>query len=274
MNTSKIDLFGGTGFIGSYFKSIYKDEVYIHPKKNYQPISDNILYMISTVDNYNVYKDLHLDIDTNLKVLMNVLNFCKDKNITFNFISSWFVYGRCRLPARETDYCDPTGFYSITKRTAEQLLISFCTTYNINYRILRLCNVYGIGDNKSSAKKNAIQYMIDLLKKNEDINLYEDGYVFRDLMHVKDVCEAIKLVCDEGELNTIYNIGSGKPVTIRSIMKQAKEYLNSSSKFNSIDTPKFHDIVQSRDFYMDVSKLKSLGFLQKISLEEGIKSLC
>jgi hypothetical protein len=80
MNTSKIDLFGGTGFIGSYFKSIYKDEVYIHPKKNYQPISDNILYMISTVDNYNVYKDLHLDIDTNLKVLMNVLNFCKDKN--------------------------------------------------------------------------------------------------------------------------------------------------------------------------------------------------
>ena len=116
--------------------------------------------------------------------------------------------------------------------------------------------------------------MIDLLKQGEDINLYEGGYVLRDLMHVDDVCEAIKLVCDSGDLNTIYNIGSGQPVAVRAIMEQAKQYLNSPSKFNSIDTPKFHEIVQSRDFYMDVSKLKSLGFQQKISLKDGIKELC
>jgi len=88
------------------------------------------------------------------------------------------------------------------------------------------------------------------------------------------VCRAIKLICDQGEYNTIYNIGSGQPVAIRAIMEKAKEYLKSPSKFKSIDTPRFHDIVQSRDFYMDVSKLNTLGFSPKISLDEGIKELC
>lgn len=269
----KYSIYGGTGFVGGNFCRMYSD-VSLPILRDYrEPLTDKIIYFISTIHNYNVYNDLHLDIDTNLKVLVDILDKCRDKNITFNFISSWFVYGRSRLPARETDTCDPKGFYSITKRAAEQLLISFCETFDVKYRILRLSNVYGLGDKKSSAKKNAIQYMIDLLKKGEDVNLYEGGYVLRDLLHVEDVCRAIKLVCDQGEYNTIYNIGSGQPVAIRAIMERAKEYLNSPSKFKSIDTPKFHDIVQSRDFYMDVSKLNSLGFSPKISLDEGIKTL-
>jgi len=269
----KYSVYGGSGFIGGNFCKTFPNSIVKIPREQRNPETNNIIYFISTIDNYNVHNDLHVDIDTNLKILMDVLFWCKDNDVTFNFISSWFVYGRSRLPARETDYCDPKGFYSITKRTAEQLLISFCETYQVNYRILRLCNVYGVGDGKSSAKKNAIQYMIDLLKKGEDINLYEGGYVLRDLMHVDDVCKAIKLVCDSGELNTIYNIGSGNPTALRFVMEKAKQYLNSQSKFTSIDTPRFHDIVQSRDFYMDVSKLKSLGFKQTISLDDGIKSI-
>lgn len=270
----KYSIYGGTGFVGGNFCRMYSDITLPIERNERDPLTNKVIYFISTVHNYHVYDDLHIDIDTNLKVLMDVLEKCRDQDILFNFISSWFVYGRSRLPARETDTCDPKGFYSITKRAAEQLLISFCETFGVKYRILRLSNVYGVGDQKSSAKKNAIQYMIDLLKKGEDVNLYEGGYVLRDLMHVEDICRAIKLVCDHGEYNSIYNIGSGKPVAIRAIMEQAKQYLNSPSKFNFIDTPKFHDIVQSRDFYMDVSKLKSLGFESQISLNDGIKELC
>jgi len=273
MNTYKIDLFGGTGFIGSNFKNLFKDEVYIHPREDNSPNLNNILYMISTTDNYNMLDNIYKDVDVNVIKLLKILENCKDKNITFNFISSWFVYGRCRLPAREIDSCDPKGFYSITKRTAEQLLTTYCEHYNIKYRILRLCNVYGQGDSKRSSKKNAIQYMIDLLKENKDINLYENGDVLRDLMHVTDVCKAIKIICDKGEINSIYNIGTGNPISVRYIIEYAKSYLNSSSRINSIPTPKFHNLVQARDFYMDVLKLNNLGFKPLISIEEGIKSL-
>ena len=94
----------------------------VHPRNNVIPTSPNVLYMRSTTDNYNVFSDLFVDIDTNLTHLMRVLNSYTDNeplrsNSIFNFVSSWFVYGKTDdLPAKETSICNPKGFYSITKK--------------------------------------------------------------------------------------------------------------------------------------------------------------
>jgi nucleoside-diphosphate-sugar epimerase len=93
-------------------------------------------------------------------------------------------------------------------------------------------------------------------------------------MYVDDVCEAINLVVEKGEYNQIYNIGSGIPVSIGEVIDIAKTKLNSKSKIGYIDAPEFHKIVQSKDFWMDVSKLKSLGFEQKVLLNDGLQILC
>lgn len=274
MNQNLISVFGSTGFIGSRYCYLYPDKIIKINREDRIPKSKNILYFISTVDNYNIHTNITLDVETNLKILCEVLDFCRDTDIVFNFISSWFVYGETQLPAKEEYFCQPTGFYSITKKAAEDLLISFCKTYKVNYRILRLCNVYGSGDNKVSKKKNAIQYMINLLKGDMEVSLYDDGTPIRDLMHRDDVSNAIDLVVEKGELNTIYNIGSGHPTTVRDIIEIAKQILQSNSPITSIETPEFHSIVQVKDFWMDTSKLNSLGFKQKITLEQGIKELC
>ena len=149
-----ISLYGGTGFIGSTYLSLYPDQVVVIPRDQRIPDTNEALYFISTTDNYNIFSDPLLDVETNLKVLIETLEECKDiENIVFNFISSWFVYGQTReLPVNEETYCNPTGFYSITKRAAEQLLISYCQTFGLKYRILRLCNVFGPGDNRASKK--------------------------------------------------------------------------------------------------------------------------
>ena len=47
-------------------------------------------------------------------------------------------------------------------------LISYCKTYNINYRILRLGNVVGVGDLGVSKEKNALQYLVDKIKSNNN----------------------------------------------------------------------------------------------------------
>jgi nucleoside-diphosphate-sugar epimerase len=275
MNTkSMISLYGASGFIGSNFKKIYGDYIEIQRDER-NPKTNKILYFISTVDNYNIHDNITLDVDTNLKILCEVLDYCRSEDIVFNFISSWFVYGKTPyLPATEDSICNPTGFYSITKKCAEDLLISFCNTYGVKYRIMRLCNVLGAGDQKASKKKNAITWMIDELKLDHDIYLYDQGSNCRDVMHVQDVCSAIKLICDNGEYNQIYNIGSGKPTTIGEIITLAKHYLKSKSKINYIDPPKFHNNVQTKNFWMNTKKLKSLGFEQKLSLEFIIKDLC
>ena len=265
-----LNVYGSTGFIGSRFSRCYPDCIsYSQKREERKPRSeDDILYFISTVDNYNIKGDITLDVETNLKVLCEVLDHCRESKRTFNFISSWFVYGESELPAKETYTCNPTGFYSITKKCAEDLLISFCKTYDMNYRILRLSNVMGGGDGKVSAKKNALSYMIDLLRKDEDVT------PIRDIMHVDDICEAINLVCDKGKVNEIYNIGSGHPTRIYDIISLAKHYLNSHSKIKSREAPDFHKLVQAKDFYLDVTKLRSLGFKKRISTSEIVKELC
>ncbi len=270
----KYSVFGGTGFIGGNFCNLYSQDVVLQDRESRIPLTKNILYFISTVDNYNIFSNITLDVETNLKILCEVLDHCRESDITFNFISSWFVYGSCRLPARETERCHPKGFYSITKKAAEDLLISFCETYGVKYRILRLCNVLGSGDGKVSPKKNALTYMIDLLKKDEDVYLYDDGTPIRDIMHVTDVCRAIDLVCKEGNVNEIYNIGSGQPTVIGDIIDSAKHHLKSKSNIKGKDAPEFHKTVQTKDFWMDATKLNALGFKQIINNHLIIKELC
>ena len=270
----KYSIYGATGFIGSRFCNLFSNASFSQKREDRNPLLNDIIYFISTVDNYNVFNNITLDVDTNLRVLCEVLEECKERNITFNFISSWFVYGETSLPVKEEYYCHPSGFYSITKKAAEDLLISFCKTFKINYRIIRLCNVLGKGDEKASSKKNALTYMIECLKKNEDVYLYDDGTPKRDVMHIDDVCKAIHLICDIGELNQIYNVGSGVPTQISEIITLAKEHLGSTSKIKSKEAPEFHQIVQTKDFWMDTTRLKNLGFKQSIPLKKIIEELC
>ncbi len=271
---SGISVFGGTGFIGSEFCVVTKKEVHKIERSERCPQSAESVYFISTTDNYNVFENLHLDIDVNLSILMDVLKHLKPNESTFNFISSWFVYGDTPLPATEESPCDPKGFYSITKRAAEQLIISYCKTFNINYRILRLCNVYGAGDNSASKKKNALQYLIERFKNDEEINLYHAGEFYRDYMHVHDVSRAIELIIDKGELNQIYNIGSGDKVLFKDLIELIVQETASKSPISAIEPPQFHQIIQVKNFYFKTDKLKALGFKQTMDLQEGIKKLC
>lgn len=278
---NKIVTFGSTGFIGSRFCEMYNESVYRVNKFTYDvECPGEILYLISTIDNYNIHDNLHVDVDTNLKVLMSVLeNFKKrydpESAPTFNFVSSWFVYGKNdQIPFNEDNIqCNPTGFYSITKRCAEQMLICFCNTFGYKYRIFRLANVLGEGDKKISRKKNALQFMIKEIVNNRDVELYHGGEVLRDYIYIDDVCSGIKLCIEKSDTNQIYNIGSGNPYKFVDLINKTIEYSNSNSKIISIKPSNFHNIVQVRNSYLDINKIKKLGFKTKYDINTTITKL-
>lgn len=263
-----INVFGGKGFIGSRYCELTPNLI-VNDRNDCQIKSNEVLYFISTVDNYNVHSDVFVDIQTNLIVLMKVLeSYPKEqlKNLTFNFISSWFVYGDVELPATEDSSCHPRGFYGITKRAAEQLLISYCETFDIKYKILRLSNILGTQDKKVSKKKNALQYMINQVKNDENVTLYDGGDVYRDYLYVDDAVDAINMVIERGKLNQIYNIGSGIPSYLNETIQEAILKSNSSSKIVCIKPTEFHKTVQTKNMVLDISKLKSLGFKPKYDM--------
>jgi nucleoside-diphosphate-sugar epimerase len=266
-----LTILGGNGFVGTAYKNAYYNPaisniININNRDDFTVYSRDVLYLISTVHNYNVFTKPTLDIETNLLVLMRVLENWRRrpdaKDGVFNFVSSWFVYGEQVEPhnVSEAAYCDPKGFYSITKRCAEQLLISYCATYGLKYRILRLANVIGPGDKKVSAQKNALQYMTNRLEANHNLEVYGDGHFQRDYIHVDDCARAIELVMAKGKTNEIYNIGNGKTWDFITILKYLKMRLDSSSEIHHIQPKEFHVKVQIPSFYMNTDKLKALGY--------------
>ena len=269
-----LSVYGSSGFIGSKFCKLSTRDCISIPREQRFHTTDDSVYFISTTHNYHVFNDVHKDVETNLTVLLDTIKNLKPGQGVFNFISSWFVYGETTLPAKEESYCYPKGFYSITKLAAEQLLASYCRTFGIDYRILRLCNVYGPGDVGVSKQKNALQYLIHQMRDHQEIPLYYDGMFYRDYLHVEDVARAIDLCVNTAPVNSVINIGSGDKILFRDIITLAKEKLGSRSLFKSVEPPEFHRVVQIKDFYMDVTSLKALGFKRSISIESGIEQLC
>lgn len=277
-----VSVFGGTGFIGSRFVSMFQEDntVYVRPRWSRRPSPEgpsDTLWLISTTHNYNVFTDPVLDVNTNLVALCEGLEQHKLNNPSgvFNFISSWFVYGEhgSYTDITENLSCCPKGFYSITKYTAEQLVQSYCQTFMIPYRILRLCNVVGPGDH-FSAKKNALQYLIGKMQKNEDIDVYGKGRFFRNYMHVSDVCRAIDLVMDKGKTNHIYNIGHPEHRWFIEHLYYIRDKINYTGNINFIEPKEFHQQVQTPSFRMSTMRLMNdTGFRPLYSIEAMLDDL-
>ncbi len=279
-----ITVFGHTGFVGSHFVQKYcqTDDLYRPPRYSRRPNPykpSEILYLISTTHNYNVFEDPTLDVKTNLVVLTEALESWYNNNPTgtFNFVSSWFVYGdgyTPSAPAYEGSECHPKGFYSITKYCAEQLVRSFADTFNLSYRILRLGNIIGPGDKGASKQKNALQYLIEEMKAGRPVDIYEKGDFYRNYMDVRDCVRAIRLVMDEGVENTTYNIGAQASVKFIDLINYAHLLTDKKSEIRFIEQKDFHKKVQAKSFAMDCQRLYDLKFKPEYPWYRTIGELC
>jgi nucleoside-diphosphate-sugar epimerase len=271
-----VSLFGSTGFVGTAYSNFSENQVDGVNRNNPDPLFTEIVYALGTTDNYNVFDNPRLDVETNILKLISDLELMRDKFGTFsiNYLSSWFVYGdSSKPPFHESQHCEPKGFYSISKLSAEMFLRSYCETFGIKYRILRLANVFGKGDSRVSMKKNALQYLIEEIKAGRDVNVYEGGDFVRDYIDVRDVVRAIDLIIKSKPDETIINVGTGNPTRFGDLLERAKALFASESRLIPIDTPDFHRKVQVKDAYLDVSILTEIGFIPSYSVLDEIINL-
>lgn len=267
-----LTVYGGTGFVGSTY--LRKHGGIKQLRDRMLPETKDILYCISTTHNHHVQNgDVHIDINTNLNHLVSVLDLWRqhvntDRSGVFNFVSSWFVYGDTYLPtsagAREAYDCNPVGFYSITKYTAELLLKDYCNQFGLHYRIFRLANVLG-PESPFNQYRNALQYMIDSLAHNKSIILYTPNDT-RDYIHVLDVVDCINLLLKRGFLNETFNIGTGVPTSFKDAIIFADGLLNSCSKIEMENNI-------GQYFHMNITRIKELGFQHKFDVRNTIRDI-
>jgi len=154
---------------------------------------------------------------TNVIGTQILLDIAHKRNIkNFLFISSAAVYKPSRHPHKETDPLCPIDLYGLSKKAAEETVQLYGKYHNIKFIILRLFNVYGLND----PNLHVIPLILSQLKKSDRIRA---GHLntFRDYIYINDVIEAlVKLLKSRREFdNSIYNIGTGKKYSGRSLIK-------------------------------------------------------
>jgi nucleoside-diphosphate-sugar epimerase len=267
----KLNIFGPTGFIGKRFCELNSNCI-LNDRNDYAASGDDIVYFSGLVDNSAIHTDPLKYVESNISILIKTLETCKNKKLTFNYISSYFVYGEIHGCIDEDYPCNPETFYSISKRSAEQFLISFCKTFNINYRIIRISNVIGKNDTRASCKKNVLQFLLNKIKQNENITLHNFGLYYRDYIHIDDCINGLNLIINNGNLNCIYNLGSGNSTLVHDIIYFAKNKLNSKSKIQ-INFDENFNLSKVKNGYLNIEKIKKMGFECKYNIYEIIEEM-
>jgi UDP-glucose 4-epimerase len=204
-------------------------------------------------------------------VLLAARDACVKKVI---FSSSCAIYGNPSsnfLPIKETQKPDPQSPYATTKLMGEYYCDIFSKKYDLETVCLRYFNVYGPRQNPNSEYAAVIPKFISCVKEDKPLIIYGDGWQTRDFVFVEDVVDAnIFLAEKEGKNFQVFNIASGKSVTINELSESIIE-LNSSFE-KSIDIV-YEDFRPGDIRYSsaDNSSIKKTGFESFYSLKEGLE---
>lgn len=177
------------------------------------------------------------------------------------------VYGIPQFtPITEAHPTNPISSYGITKLSIEKYVALFASMNNVDYRILRPSNVYGIGQ-KLTVAQGVIGVMIAHALRGEPFELWGDGKAIRDYLYVDDLARAMKLLLDYHGKERIFNVGTGEGHTVLDIMEMVQRATKTDLTIQHKPATGFAVPIN----ILDASRLESaIGWQAQITFEEGV----
>jgi len=176
-------------------------------------------------------------------------------------------------PTDENAALNAHSIYSLTKMVQEEMILNIGKTYSIPAVALRLFNVFGPRQSLSNPYTGVTAIFISRVKNNHEPVIFEDGLQTRDFISVYDVVRVMEGILETESANYgIFNIGGGKPITIKDIARKIINALGKKDIQPKI-TGKFRkgDI---RHCYADIHKAQEiLEFRPQVSFEGGLADL-
>ncbi|HLB52561.1 MAG TPA: NAD-dependent epimerase/dehydratase family protein [Chlamydiales bacterium] len=176
------------------------------------------------------------------------------------------------IPTHESKSLMPASIYAINKRDHEEMFLVMGKALHIPTVALRIFNTYGSNQSPSNPYTGVVAIFISRLLNDLPPLIFEDGKQMRDFVHVNDVAQAFSTVleCDQ-KLWDVFNVGSGKQISIYAIAKLLAKILNKKIEPEILNHYRMGDI---RHCFADITKMEQVfGFRPKIDLEEGMTEL-
>lgn len=196
------------------------------------------------------------------------------------FLGSSCIYPKLApQPMKEehllTGKLEPTNdAYAIAKIAGIKMCESYRDQYGCNFISVMPTNLYGPNDNYDLNNSHVLPALIRKFHeaKTENkltVEVWGSGSPLREFLHVDDLAEACFYLMQKYDGKDFLNVGTGVDLSIKDLALLIKKIVgfNGELKFDATKpdgTPRK---------LMDVSKLHSLGWKHKISLEEGIRSV-
>jgi dTDP-L-rhamnose 4-epimerase len=130
------------------------------------------------------------------------------------------------LPTAEDSPANPASVYAITKKVQEELCLCVSNAYPIPITILRYFNVYGPRQSLSNPYTGIITTFITRLLNGKRLQIYEDGLMTRDFVHVVDVVRANLLALEaDSAAGEVFNVGTQNSTSILELAQLIIEQL-------------------------------------------------
>ncbi len=164
--------------------------------------------------------------------------------------------------------------YAIAKIAAIKLCRYFNEQYETNFISAMPTNLYGPNDNfdpmTSHVLPGVIRKIHEAKMENNDVKLWGTGSPKREFLYVDDAADALVFLMenyDQSQIGEFINLGTGQDISIRDLASLIADIIRFDGQIEW-DTRKPDGTPRK---LLDVSRLATLGWQAKTSLEEGIR---
>ena len=185
---------------------------------------DAVLHLAALIGIPYSYHSPDTYVDTNIKGTLNILQAARELGVKkVIHTSTSEVYGTARfVPITEDHPLQGQSPYSATKIGADQLALSFHSSFGLPVTILRPFNTYGP---RQSARAVIPTIVTQILKGKKEISL-GSTHPTRDLNYVEDTVDGfIKALAAPKIEGEVINLGSGFEISIGNLAHMIAELM-------------------------------------------------
>lgn len=200
----------------------------------------------------------------------NVLEAMRKNNIkNIVFASTGSVYGKNGIcPFSENmNFPIQTSLYGASKLAGEGLIQAYCEGYNFQAWIFRFVSILG----ERYHKGFAYDFYNNLKKDSSKLEVLGNGTAKKSYLYVHDCIDAMFLAIEKShDKINIFNLGTDEFMSVKECAKNVIKYLNLNAiiKYGKAKTGWVGD---NPFIWLDINKIKSLGWKPKLTIKEAIK---